>query len=430
MTIPSNKALRRIEEFLNKDHLESLSDLLKPVYTDSQPTAPEIPGLRIWSKEAQHKRLQLLKDQLTLNLPYLSGEEIFDAPETLKGNIENYIGMTQVPTGIVGPLRINGTEARGDFYVPMATTEGALIASYNRGAIAATQSGGVISVCLTEGVQRTPSFKFNSFAEAGMFLVWAMENIDAFKMIVSQKTAHGVLEDVKPHVDGNQVTLIFEYTTGDASGQNMVTICTNAVCQYILKEAPVKPKTWLIEGNLSGDKKASAISFISVRGKKVTAEAVIKKELVAKILNTEVAPMIDAWRIAIMNGIQSGTIGVNFHFSNCLTAIFLACGQDTATVSEAAVGTTRCEKNDEGDLYICVTLPNLIIGTVGGGTRFPTQRECLEILGCNGSGKARKLAEICAASALCGELSIIASMAAGDFARAHALFGRKTHDKT
>lgn len=425
MPSSSRKTQKYIDELLNNSHFTKLYSDLEPIMPEEKVLPEEIPGSRNWSKNAQEKRLDLLKRNLGLDLPYLNGEESFCDVERLRGNIENYIGMTQVPTGIMGPLRINGSAARDDFYIPMATSEGALVASYNRGAKAVSKSGGVTSVCLVETVQRTPTFKFASFRETGEFLIWVMEHIEEYQEIVSAKTSHGKLEDVKPHIDGNQVTLVFEYKTGDASGQNMVTICTFAICEYIVQNCPKKPVRWVVEGNLSGDKKASAISFVSCRGKKVTAEAVVHKEHVEKLLHTTVDDMTESWNIAIVNGIHSGSIGVNFHFSNSLTAIFMACGQDVATVSESSVGTTRCEKTKEGDLYICVTLPNLIVGTVGGGTWLPTQQECLAMIGCVGNNKARKFAEICAAAALCGELSILASMAAGDFARAHALFGRK-----
>ncbi len=186
--------------------------------------------------------------------------------------------MSSVPTGVIGPLRINGLDAKGDFYVPMATTEGALVASYHRGALAASQAGGITSVCLTEGVQRTPSFRFPSFAEAGPFLVWAMSQLDSFRSIVARHTSHGRLQEVKTNSDGNIITLIFEFTTGDASGQNMATICTEAICEYIIAHTPIKPVRWYVEGNMSGDKKATAVSFSSVRGKKVTAEVVIARD--------------------------------------------------------------------------------------------------------------------------------------------------------
>ena len=425
MPTPSHKAIKNLDNILNKENLEELIKKLAPLSPENKELPPAIPGSRNWSKDAQLKRLALIKEQTSLELPYLTGNSFFDSPELLKGNIENFIGFSQIPTGLIGPLRINGSSAKGDFYVPMATSEGALIASYNRGAVVTSKSGGVTSICLIESLQRTPSFKFKTFSDAGQFLIWAIEHLEVFKHIVSNKTAHGSLEDIKPHIDGNQVTLICDYTTGDASGQNMVTICTRAICEYIIENYPVKPVHWLVEGNLSGDKKASAISFISTRGKKVTAETVIKKDIVTSILHTTVQKMLESWQIAIINGIQSGSIGVNFHFANCLCAIFLACGQDVATVAEAAVGTTRCEITEEGDLYICVSLPNLIVGTVGGGTSLPTHKECLEIIGCHGNGNARKFAEICGATALCGEISIIASMAAHDFARAHAIYGRK-----
>lgn len=426
MPVPSYKAIQSIKQVLGEKNLAETIEKLSPVMPGEKPLPEPVPGLRSWRAETCKKRLQLLESYSNVKIPYLEGVKQFDAPETLKGNIENYIGMSQIPTGIIGPLRINGSAASGDFYVPLATTEGTLVASYNRGAKAVSESGGVTALCLVEKVQRTPSFKFGSIALAGSFLVWAIEQIDVFRQIASEHTSHGFLEDVRPHFDGNQVTLIFDFTTGDASGQNMVTICTQAICEYIIKHAPVKPEFWLVEGNLSGDKKASAISFLSTRGKKATAEAIIKKDVLETVLNTTAKDIKNAWDIAIINGIHSGSIGVNFHLSNCLTAIYIACGQDVATVSEASVGTTRCGLYGEDDLYISVTMPNLIVGTVGGGTALPTQQECLKIIDCSGEAKARKFAEIVISAALCGELSIIASIVTGSFARAHRLFGRSS----
>jgi hydroxymethylglutaryl-CoA reductase (NADPH) len=210
----------------------------------------------------------------------------------------------------------------------------------------------------------------------------------------------------------------------------MVTLCTDAICRYIIANAPVAPQTWYVEGNLSGDKKATAMSFASVRGKKVTAEALVPRALVESMLHATPEQMLNYWKTSVLNGVQSGSIGVNGHFANGLTALFLACGQDAACVSEASVGTTRFDIDEHGDLYVCVTLPNLIVGTVGGGTGLPTQRECLSLIGCTGDGTARKFAEICAATVLCGELSIVGAIAAGDFAKAHAIFGRRKSGTT
>jgi hydroxymethylglutaryl-CoA reductase (NADPH) len=425
MAISSKGAQSAIERLLERGSAEEIVARMGPVSVDDVPLAPEVPELRNWSVEGVAHRREHIARTVRCEIPHLAGELRLDDPTALRGNIEGFIGMTQVPTGLIGPLRVNGVDAKGDFYVPLATTEGALVASYHRGAQVASRSGGVTSICLTERVQRSPSFKFRSFGECGIFLIWVLDHRDELQRIVTDMSAHARLEEIRPNMDGNQIALVFEYTTGDAAGQNMVTICTDAICRHIVEHNPTKPIVWYVEGNLSGDKKATALSFTSVRGKKVTAECRVPRELVRTLLHTTPESIMDYWKTSVLNGVQSGSIGVNGHFANGLAALFLACGQDVACVSEASVGTTRFDLLDEGDLYICVTLPNLIVGTVGGGTWLPTQRECLGILGCVGDGTARKFAEICAATILCGELSIVASLAAGDFAKAHALFGRR-----
>ncbi|MCU0428775.1 MAG: hydroxymethylglutaryl-CoA reductase [Cytophagaceae bacterium] len=425
MSTTSEKARRLLEKLSS---LQTFDQVLKQVSIPSSdtPVVKELPGPLSWSKEAQQKRLSWLEKELGQSFPRLSGSaDQEQEPESLRGNIENYIGMTQVPTGIVGPVHIHGTLAQGDYYVPMATTEGALVASYNRGAKAARLSGGITSVCLTESVQRAPVFRFQSLPEVGAFAQWVLMHIDTFKIIVSQKSRYAKLEDLRINMEGNQVTLVFEYTTGDAAGQNMVTICTDAVCQYILSTFSIKPSHWFIESNYSGDKKATSVAFATVRGKKVTAEAMIKKELVHRVLNSSPAAIAQYWQTSSVGAVQSGAIGIQGHYANGLAAIFLACGQDVACVTEAYVGITRMEVSKEGDLYVAVTLPGLIVGTVGGGTRLGTQQECLKLIGCTGEGTARKFAEICGATILAGELSIAAAIASGDFSRAHKLFGRK-----
>jgi hydroxymethylglutaryl-CoA reductase (NADPH) len=384
-----------------------------------------LPGPTSWDAASVDKRRKFIEEKTNTKLNYLLKDKEFPSPENLRGNIENYIGMTCVPTGIIGPLYINGTEAEGDFFVPLATSEGALVASYHRGAKATRLSGGITSVCLTEGVQRTPLFKFNTLSEVGSFLSWILENIEIFKKIVTENSKYALLDDVKINMEGNQVLLIFEFSTGDASGQNMVTFCTDAICKYILQNNPEKPRYWFIESNYSGDKKATAVSFSNVRGKKVTAEVIIKKEIARKILNAEPIEIYQYWASSSVSAVQSGSIGIQGHFANGLTAIFMACGQDVACVSEAYVGITRMEITDDKDLYITITLPSLMIGTIGGGTELPTQKECLNLIGCSGSGKARKFAEICGATVLAGELSIAAALASGNFSKAHKIFGRK-----
>jgi len=371
------------------------------------------------------QRFEFLKKHTGKELPYLAGKQTFSELGELKGNIENYIGMSIVPTGIIGPMRVYGTEARGDYYVPLATSEGALVASYHRGAKACYLAGGVVSVCLEEGVQRSPLFKFESISDLGGFMMWVLPQMETFKAIVSTQSRFAKLIDLKATIEGNHLILTFEYQTGDASGQNMVTLCTDAICKYIVENAPIKPLFWFIEGNYSGDKKATALSFTHVRGKKITTEITLSAEIVHNILKTTAEAMTNYWRSSTMGVVQSGAVGAQGHYANGLTALFIATGQDVACVAEASTGITRMEMTPEGGLYASVTLPNLIVGTVGGGTSLPTQRECLELLDCYGAGKARKFAEICGAVVLAGEISIAAAIAAGHFSSAHAKFGRK-----
>ena len=166
------------------------------------------------------------------------------------------------------------------------------------------------------------------------------------------------------------------------------------------------------------------MSFTAVRGKKVTAECIITHKVLEDVLKTTAQSVAKYWLASTVSVIQTGSIGAQGHFANGLAALFMATGQDVACVSEAAVGVTRMEVVNDHDLYVSVTLPNLIVGTVGGGTKFPTQQECLKILDCEGSGKARKFAEVCAALLLCGELSIAAALAEGHFTSAHQRLGR------
>lgn len=377
------------------------------------------------SVEGQAKRLDYLDKQTGKKMPLLSGKGQFDNMKQLEGNIENFIGMTMVPTGVVGPLLVTGSAARGDYFVPLATSEGALVASYHRGAKATRLSGGITSVCLIEGVQRSPVFSFVHLGDVANFLMWIYKQQEMFETITAQTSRFAKLEDLRSNIEGNHVILTFEYHTGDAAGQNMVTICTDAICRYIIENCPVKPESWFIEGNYSGDKKATSLSFTTVRGKKVTAEAILPRIIVEKVLKTTPEMMNEYWEASTMGVIQSGAIGAQGHVANGLTALFLATGQDVACIAEAAVGITRMQVTKDGNLYTSVTLPNLIVGTVGGGTGLPTQRECLELMGCAGVGNARKFAEICGALALAGEISIAAALSAGQFAGAHKKFGRK-----
>jgi hydroxymethylglutaryl-CoA reductase (NADPH) len=402
---------------------DALAARLSPTTESARPIPPDIPAVKDSTAAGRDQRLEFLRSR-GITLPHLAGSEPQVDPEEFRGNIEQFIGMTQIPTGLIGPLRINGLNAHGDFYVPLATSEGALVASYSRGARLITRSGGASCLTTIAHVQRAPGFVFGSIADAGRFAAWASGEFERFREMAATRTRHGKLIDFHIHMETRTVYLLFSYDTGDASGQNMVTLCTDAICQDLVARTPVAPRQWFLESNLSGDKKATALNFMHTRGRKVMAEVTVPRELVERYLHTTPERMCDYWRMSFIGGVQSGSIGVTGHFANGIAAMYLACGQDVACVSEAAVGTNRFELTETGDLYCGVDLPNLISGTVGGGTRLPTAAECLRLIGCEGTGHAAKFAEICAAVVLGGELSIAGALSAGHFARAHEHLGR------
>lgn len=368
-----------------------------------------------------------LVDELTAAghpLTALRGRADRPTATALAGNIENFIGMAQVPVGLAGPVRVNGDHAKGEYRIPLATTEGALVASYTRGMKAITVSGGATAVILDEGVQRAPYFQLADLPAAARFVQWLDTQTAKFREITGQSSRYARFKSVTPYVHGDGATLLFEFTTGDAAGQNMVTICTDRICRYLAEYSPEDVKEWYIEANASGDKKANRLAFQRVRGKKVAVEVTIPRAVVQQVLKTTPEVMDRFGRAATYGSIQSGTLGMQAHFANGLAALFIACGQDAACVAEAATGTMRLEATPAGDLYAAATLPNLIVGTVGGGTSLPTQRECLELMDCYGAGKAGRLAEITATVCLAGELSILAALAAGHFTAAHERLGR------
>jgi hydroxymethylglutaryl-CoA reductase (NADPH) len=419
VSVDRRKASNHFERLLSTRNREELLARLAP-HTGDVP--PKVPGGSHVSEEAVQRRWDLLTAPA-------SRAELLDAEtdarkESYKRNIEHFIGTVKVPIGLAGPLRINGLFASGDYYVPLATTEAALVASYSRGSHLLTEAGGCTAAVLNEAVCRAPGFAFRSLPEAGLFVLWATEHVEDFRRVAEATTRFGKLSDMRVTIEGNHAYLAFEFYTADASGQNMVTLATDAICQFIEQQCPVRPQYYFVEANLSGDKKASAQSFLLVRGRKVSAEAVLPAELVQKRLRTTPEHMVNFWRMSAMGGVLSGTMGLQGHYANGLAALYLACGQDVACVAESAVGVTRFEVIEGGSLYACVSLPNIMVGTVGGGTGLPSQKACLDILGLAGAGKAQALAEVCAGLCLAGELSIMGAMCSGDFSRAHRVLAR------
>lgn len=333
------------------------------------------------------------------------------------------VGTVKLPLGIAGPLRVNGLHASGDYLVPLATTEAALVASYARGAEVVTRSGGAAAALLSEGVVRSPAFVFADMGDAGRFIAWAAAEAQALARAAEATTRNGRLEAIDPYLDNDTVFLVCRYTTGDASGQNMVTIATEAMCRRIAETCPVPIRHWFVEGNFSGDKKASYLGLLTGRGRKVSASVVMPDAVVTRLLHVTPERMLDYARVAQLGAMLSGQIGAQGHYANGLAALYIATGQDAACVAESAVGFTRMERRD-GGLFMSVTLPNILVGTVGGGTGLPSQAAALDLMGLRGNGNAAALAEVAAALALAGEISIMAAIAAGEFTRAHHKLAR------
>lgn len=418
-------ARQHLERLLAQRPLEELERCLMPSEED---VSPRVVGPTRITLQALARRWNLLKIDGPAKAQLLDDPTLAQLDD-YANHIENFIGTAKIPVGLAGPLRVRGLFAQGDFYVPLATTEAAMVASYTRGAQIISEAGGCTCAVLREGVSRAPGFAFANLAEAGKFVLWATQQWEQFKDEAQTTTQHGRLTDLRVNIEGNHVYLIFEYATADAAGQNMVTIATDAICRYILARSPIRPQYWFIEANMSGDKKASMQSFQGVRGRKVTTEVVLPSELVQRRLHCSVPAMLDYYHMSALGGVMSGTIGVQGHYANGLAALFIACGQDAACVAEAAVGITRFEATPEGNLYASVTLPNLIVGTVGGGTGLPSAKTCLAILGLAGAGNANAFAEVCAALALAGEISIAGALAADQFTHAHQRLARgRMHD--
>jgi len=427
MPISKDQAREVLHRLTRFGPLAGLSQRLRPVLPDERPLPDDVPRPSDGSAAARAERIAAIEAR-GIEVPHLAGRAAPIEPEALLGSIENFIGMAQVPVGLIGPLRVNGLHAHGDYYVPLATSEAALVASFHRGARIASLAGGIAALVTTEQVQRAPGFVFATIAEAAAFAAWAMGRFERMGEVAAGKSSHARLTDLLAHLEANVVYLILAFHTGDAAGQNMVTFCTEAICEELIATTPITPRSWFLEANMSGDKKATVLGFLTTRGRHATAEVTLPRRLVERALHTTPERMAEYWRLSFVGGAQSGSIGVSGHLANGLAALFLACGQDVACVSEASVGVSRIELDPAGDLHCSVTLPSLIVGTVGGGTKLPTARECLRILRCEGSAEgkslAAKFAEICAAVALAGEISIVGSICAGDFARAHERLSR------
>jgi hydroxymethylglutaryl-CoA reductase (NADPH) len=346
--------------------------------------------------------------------------------EALRGNVENPVGTVQVPLGVAGPLKVEGEHARGIFYVPLATTEGALVRSYERGMVTLSRAGGATVRLLADENRVSPVFVFDGVAEAAVFARALPSLFDTLKAEAESTTRHGRLLRTEPRALGREVAVHFVYWTADAHGMNMIIKATDRACRWLVREGHAG-RYYLFSGAES-EKRASGSLFAGGKGKKVVAGARISPRLARAYLHTTPAGMADLWQRTVLGHLQAGALGYNGHFANGLTALFIACGQDVANVANSAVGVTSFEVLPGGDLYASVTLPSLTVATVGGGTGLGTACECLEMLGCAGEGGAPKLAEIAAATVLAGELSMGGAIASGELVDAHETYGRNRPD--
>lgn len=377
-----------------------------------------------YTRQQIDKRRAWLEERTGTELRHVGSTSL--PAESLRGNIENPVGSVQMPLGVAGPLLIDGQHARGTFYVPLATTEGALVRSYERGMVTLSRAGGVTARLIADSNRVSPSFVFDDVGAAADFARRLPEHFDRVRAEAEATTSHGRLLRLEAHTIGREVIVHFVFHTGDAHGMNMIVKAANRACGWLAEHSGAL-RYYLFSG-LEAEKKASANLLAGGKGRGAVAGARIPAALLKTHLHVEPRQLADLWHRTVLGSVHAGTVGYNGHFANGLTAMLIALGQDVANVVNSAMGITSLEVRENGDLYASVTLPALTLATVGGGTALGTSRECLEVLGCFGGGRAPKLAEIVAASLLAGELSIGAAIASGEFVAAHEQYGRNRPD--
>lgn len=383
-----------------------------------------------YSDEAIQKRVQWARTVSSAKLENIT-RDIFH-PKTLAGNIENYIGSVQVPVGIAGPILVKGNQANGYVPVPIATTEGALVSSLTRGAIACSMAGGIQVHVTKQQMIRAPVFFCTAQYGAVNLECWISKHFSDIKRKAESVSSVARLKKILPFILGDTLHLRFYYSTGDAAGQNMTTACTWAACEWIVDQIKDDPSisysTYIIEGNMSGDKKVNHQSLMHGRGVSVVASCYIPDNILRRLLRITAADFVRAWGAGEAGAIQIGMMGSNINFANVVAGVFTATGQDIACVHESSLGTFKAHQEGEG-LHCSASLPSLVIGTVGGGTRLPTQRDSLELMGCYGNGKLFRFAEIIAAACLSLDLSTGAAILSNEFVRAHERLGRNRPSK-
>jgi len=374
-----------------------------------------------YTPAAAAARRAFLREQTGVALEHLAHYSL--DPSALPGNVEHFTGVAQVPIGIAGPLLVDGEHAQGEFYVPLATTEGTLVASYNRGMKMLHGAGGVKTTILDDAMQRAPAFVFASAREARRFGEWLTEHFAEIKQAAESTTRIGRLRGIEQYSASRILFTRFDYTTGDAAGQNLTGKATAVACAWI-NSSYEGIVDFYLESNFATDKKSSQINVLRTRGKRVVAEATLPAALIEQYMHTSGERLFRARQVSNLGSFMSGVNNNGLHSANGIAALFIATGQDAANVAECSAALNFSELLPGGDYYVSITIPSLIVATYGGGTGLATQRECLELLGCCGAGKVRKLAEIIAATVLCGEVSLGGAILADEWVHAHDRYGR------
>ena len=403
----------------------SMGAACKSMEMDALVRLPRVPDRGIYTEEARLKRLGFLRQHSDHHMGTLQDTSL--NASQLTGNIENLIGGVEIPIGLAGPLLFRGDKARGAIYAPFATTEGALVASACRGARAISGCGGVTTRVVQQRMMRVPLFVLSNMRGAFLFSSWIRDHVAEIRAEVGKVSRHAQLISVEPTVLGNQVHVTFLYETGDAAGQNMTTSCTWHCCQWLMAQMrhydDIAFEHFIIEANMSGDKKVTFQSLIQGRGTRVTAECFLTAEQLERVLKVTPEQLLRTSQGFMAGSAQVGMVGFNINVANVIAAIFTATGQDIACVHESSLALLNIQPVQDG-LYASVTLPALIVGTVGGGTALPRQRELLESMDCYGPGKVSRFAEIIAGYCLALDLSTLSAIASGQFATAHERLGR------
>jgi hydroxymethylglutaryl-CoA reductase (NADPH) len=405
------------------DPFGPLSFDVNDIITEETASPAKIPHDRVrdYDTDIIQKRQRFIEEFSGVTLSYID-KYPFD-PKVVQGNIENFTGVAQVPIGFAGPLKVNGEHARGEFVIPLATSEGSLVASYNRGMKFINLCGGITTTISDDSMQRAPVFIFDSARGALSFANWIDDNIEELREQAESTSNVAKLINIQKFLVSKFVYLRFNFKTGDAAGQNMVTVATFAACNWILNHFR-GIHHYFLEGNMATDKKASIINTLHTRGKRVTAEITMKRDILIEQLRVDPETCVSLHKVVNMGTFMAGGTSNGPHSANALAALFIATGQDVANVAESSTGLIHMEVTPEGDLYSSITLPSLIVATYGGGTGLPTQSECLKILGCHGKGKVLKFAEIVTAVAAAGEISLGTAISSLDWVSAHERLGR------